>query len=199
MSLAQNRLVLMADAPQKGKVFKKLARKIGEDEALEAYKASVKSICSRVSGDSRWSFSIAVWPDREAHNPLFMGYRSFGQGKGSRGARIMNLMINLAPGPTILITPDCPFFTPDDLAKGFSALATNDILFGPDNRGGFWCVGMKREPVPLDPFKKVDWKGDAVLKTALAALKPTRKREMLRELNNLDTPEALEEFKALEG
>lgn len=195
--MKQNRLVLLAAAPEKGKVLKKLARKVGDDAALEAYKASVKSICSRFSGDSRWSFSVAMTPKRELHNALFMPHRTFFAGRGTKGAQIMNIMINLTPGPTIIVTPECPFFTKDDLAKGFDYLATNDILFGPDDLGAFWAVGMQRDPVPLDPFKKVDWKGNDVLNTALKALKPTRKRQMLRELKTLTTPEAMEELKAL--
>lgn len=196
--MKQNRLILMADAPEKGKVLKKLARKAGEEEALEVYKASVKSIADRFSGDSRWSFSIAVWPDRETHNPLFMPHTVYGQGKGNRGNRIMHTMINLVPGPTIMVTPECPFFTEEDLLEGFNLLATNDIIFGPDDRDAFWAVGMKREPVPLDPFKRVNWrKHEDVLKTALAALRTDRKRAMLRELKTLTTLAAAEDFKAM--
>ena len=197
MSIKQNRLVLMADAPEKGKVLKRLAREIGDDEALEAYKASVRSIASRYSGDSRWSFSIAVTPDRERHNPLWLPHTVFGQGRGKRGQKMMNVFINMVPGPLILVTPECPFFSEADLLQGFDFLATHDILFGADDQGSFWAVGMRREPVPIDPFKKVDWKGSEILKQTKAALRSDRKVAMLRELKTLTSREAWEEFKAL--
>ncbi len=197
--MKQNRLVLMADAPEKSKVLKKLAREIGEDEALEAYKASVRSIASRFSGDSRWSFSIAVAPDRERHNALWLPHSAFGQGRGSRGQRMMNVLINMVPGPVILVTPECPFFTKEDLLQAFGALVTDDIVFGANDQGGFWAVGMRREPVPLDPFKKINWKGNEILKTALAALRADRKLSMLRELKTLTSGDALDALRALAG
>ncbi len=194
--MKQNRVVMFVDAPVKGKVFKKLIREVGEEGALEAYRDAVNHIRDELSGDDRWSFSFAVSPDREAHNPLWGTTTAFGTGKGDRGRKMINILINLVPGNVMIIDAHCPFVTKDDMVAGFDALQTNDIVFGPNNAGGFWGVGLKRDPLPLDPFKNVDWRGKDILKTTMSNLRHDRGVKMLRELRTIESAGALEDFRA---
>jgi len=195
--MKQNRVVMMVDAPVKGKVFKKLVRDHGEDGALALYEEAVRHIKAELSGDDRWSFTFAVTPDREAHNPLWGKTTTFGAGRGNRGQKMINVLINMVPGNVLILDAHCPFVTKADLIEGFDALQTHDIAFGANDGGGFWGVGMKRDPLPLDPFKNVDWRGKEILKKTLANLRADRKIKMLRELKSIESKGAVEEFKEL--
>lgn len=185
--MKSNRLVMMVTAPEPLKVKSRLVAQMGGARAVEVYSEIVRTLCAELSDTRDWTFSLSVVPERARHHELFDDYPSAGAGGGDRGRKLAYLFINSAPGPMIVLNSQCPNVTRDDIREGFNALATNDIVFGPTTQGGFWGVGMNREPVPLDPFRNVNWKKDDVLKPVLKNLRADRKVKMLRELTDITT------------
>lgn len=190
---------MFVDAPVKGKVFKKLVRDHGEDGALALYEQSVKHLKAELAGDDRWSFTFAVTPGSQAHNPLWGQTTAIPTMRGNRGNKIVNILVNMMPGNVLIIDAHCPFVTKVDVNEAFEALLDHDVVFGANNVGGFWGMGMKRDPLPLDPFKNIDWRGDSILKKVLSNLRHDRKVKMLSERKVIETKGAVEEFRTLVG
>lgn len=193
--MKSNRLVMMVTAPEPLKIKSRLVAQMGGARAVEVYSEIVRTLCAELSGAGDWTFSLSVVPERARHHELFDDYSSGAAGPGDRGRKLAHLFLNTAPGPLIVLNSQCPSVTKDDIRAGFNALATNDVVFGPTTQGGFWGVGMSREPVPLDPFRKVDWKKDDVLQPTLKNLRADRKVKMLRELTDITTEREWKAYK----
>ncbi len=197
--MKSNRLVMMVTAPEPLKMKSRLVAQMGGARAVEVYSEIVQTLCAELNGTGDWTFSLAVVPERARHHKLFDDYTTFGQGGGDRGRKMTNIFIEMAPGPVLIINSQCPNVTRDDVRAGFNALATNDIIFGPTTQGGMWGVGMSREPVPLDPFRNVNWKKDEVLKPVMKNLRADRKVKMLRELTDITTEREWNAYKESAG
>ncbi len=182
-----NRLIMMVTAPEPLKMKSRLVAQMGGTRAVEVYSEIVTTLCAELAEGGDWQFGLSVVPERARHHELFDNYSSSAQGGGDRGRKLADIFLNIAPGPTIVIGSQCPSITRDDIRDGFNALATHDVVFGPTVQGGFWGVGMNRDPVPLDPFRNVNWKTEDVLKPVMKNLRADRKIKLLRELTDITT------------
>lgn len=196
--MKSNRLVMMVTAPEPRRLRSRLVAQMGGEKAVGVYTEIVGTLCANLSkGD--WTFSLAVWPERVRHIKLYDDYVSFAAKGVDRGRRLADVFLNMAPGPVLVIDPYCPDITKKDVQSAFDALATNDIVFGPTTQGGFWGVGMNREPVPLDPFRNVNYKEEKVLQPVMKNLRADRKVKMLRELTDIWTTRDWNAYKTRAG
>lgn len=172
-----NRLVIMAKAPRRGAVKRRLGSAIGEGEALRFYRSCLGHSVMRLARDRRWLTLLAVTPDLDAGSRLFPawpGVRRVAQGPGDLGKRMQRLFEVLPPGPTVLVGSDIPAMRPSDIARAFRLLGGADIVLGPAHDGGYWLIGLKRTPRVLKPFASVRWSGEHALADTLANLKGKR-------------------------
>ena len=174
MAELQRRLVVMARAPRLGAVKRRLARDVGDVEALRFYRAHTAALLRDLSRDPRWQTWLAVTPDGAAHDPR--GLWGFGgpviaQGSGDLGQRMFRIFEELPPGPLVIVGSDIPGITPERVFAAFRALGAHDWVFGPAEDGGYWLVGARRRPVLRDPFAGVRWSTAHALDDTLANLK----------------------------
>ena len=71
----------------------------------------------------------------------------------------------LDAGPVVLLGTDSPTFPPDAVTCAFALLQTHDLVLGPADDGGYWCVGL-RNPVP-GLFDDIAWSTETVLAQTL--------------------------------
>lgn len=155
-------LVIMAKRPQIGRVKTRLARDIGTAEALRFFRGASVSLIRRVARDPRWQTVIAVSPDMATHDrgiwpsdiPLVP------QGSGDLGARMGRLFRDLPPGPVVIIGADIPGITRAHVASAFAALGNHDAVLGPADDGGYWLVGLRRQPRIAEIFGDVRWSSE---------------------------------------
>jgi hypothetical protein len=167
-------LVIMAKAPQAGRVKSRLAVAVGPVEALRCYRVLLEQTVRRLAGDGRWVTWLAVTPDEAA--PRFaalarcLSIAIIAQGAGGLGARMQRLMERLPPGPVIIVGSDIPAIGRGDIAAAFRALGRSDAVFGPAEDGGYWLVGQRRTPKPLRLFDAVRWSSQHALSDTLENL-----------------------------
>jgi len=184
-----NRLVIMAKSPRRGAVKRRLAREIGEGEALRFYRSCLSHLIMRLAGDPRWLTLLAVAPDRDVAStalPSHPRVQRLAQGTGDLGRRMQHLFGLLPPGPAIIVGSDIPAIAPALIAEAFARLKRSDAVFGKARDGGYWLVGMKRSPRLLAPFASVRWSGPHALADTLVNLKG-RHIAFVATLSDVDT------------
>lgn len=165
-------LVVMAKAPEAGRVKTRLARDIGVAEATRVYRTILTRTLRRLTGDPRWQTWIAVAPDRAMHSPLWpSNVNIVGQGAGNLGDRMQRVFDTLPGGPIVIVGSDIPGISPEDIAGAFSLLGQHDAVIGPAPDGGYWLVGQKRCPRIHQIFEDVRWSGPHAMEDTLANLK----------------------------
>jgi rSAM/selenodomain-associated transferase 1 len=154
-------LVVMARAPQPGRVKRRLARDIGATAAARFYRAILAAQVRQLSRDPRWTLWLFVTPDHDVAHPVWRSARRLkvkGQGRGDLGERMKRPFHVLPPGPVVLVGSDIPLMRPYHIWRAFRLLGQHDLVFGPASDGGFWLVGARRSrPAPASLFKGVHW------------------------------------------
>lgn len=173
MAEFRRHLVVMARAPRLGCVKRRLARDIGEVEALRFYRAHTARLLRVLSRDPRWETWLAVTPDAAARCSRGV-WRFSGpvipQGGGDLGRRMARLIASLPPGPLVILGSDVPGVTRERVFQAFEVLGASDWVFGPAEDGGYWLVGARRRPVLRDPFGGVRWSSPHALADTLKNL-----------------------------
>lgn len=200
MSLAQH-LVLFARAPRRGAVKRRLAADIGPDAALAFYRRSLNGVVWRLGRDPRWTTWLSVTPDADAANatlwPSVPGLLRVSQGRGSLGERMARPILELPPGPVVIVGSDIPAVTHDHITDAFAALGSHDMVFGPASDGGYWLVGARRRPmVPRRLFDNVRWSTEHALADTLAGLPRHFRVARIETLDDIDTGADLADWRA---
>ena len=111
------------------------------------------------------------------------------QGDGDLGVRLERAVLqSVAAGftRTLIIGTDCPYLTLADLREAREALASNDLVLGPAEDGGYWLIGLRNLHPEL--FRGIPWSTESVLATTLARAQEARlKVRLLRTLADVDT------------
>lgn len=182
-----NHLVIMAKAPEAGRVKTRLARDVGAVEATRVYRTILSATLRRLAPDPRWQTWIAAAPDRAAWAPIWPGsVRLTPQGQGNLGDRMQRMFDQMPAGPVIIIGSDIPDISAADIAAGFAALGHHDAVIGPAPDGGYWLVGQRRRPRILKMFANVRWSGPHAMADTLANLERARVTQ-IGEKADLDT------------
>lgn len=194
-------LVVFARTPRRGAVKRRLAADIGPDATLAFYRRTLDDVLRRLGTDPRWRTWLAVTPDADAARsglwPPVPGVRLIGQGGGDLGARMARPLIEMPPGPVVIVGTDIPDIAPRHIADAFAALGTHDMVFGPATDGGYWLVGARRRPrVPRGLFRDVRWSTEHALADTLAGLPGDFRTAMLETLDDVDDGAAFRAWRA---
>ena len=208
MSL-QKHLVIMVKVPQIGATKTRLAAGIGPLAAWRFYCNTTDQVIRRLGRhglSSKWKTWLAVTPERLTLGTRFWpgGVQWIGQGRGDLGHRMAGPMLDLPPGPVVLIGSDVPGIQPKHIDAAFDALEGNDVVFGPAEDGGYWLVGLKRRPfIPgrLRPglFRQVRWSSARALEDTIAGLDSRYRVARISTLSDVDTAEDLRRWQQLQN
>lgn len=168
-------LVILARAPQAGRVKRRLGRDIGMVAAARFYRDTLHDQLRRLSNDTRWKVWLFITPDNEIDHPIWRRAvplsRRQRQGHGDLGRRMKLPFGTLPPGPVVLVGSDIPAMRSSHIAHAFRLLGRHDLVFGPASDGGFWLVGSSRiKPIPSSLFTNVHWSTRRVLADTLAGI-----------------------------
>lgn len=181
-------LVIFVKAPRYGAVKRRLAASIGEAAALRFYRETTDGLIRRVARDRRWNTTLWVTPDTYASSGRFwpedLARRS--QGRGDLGARMLRALAASGTGPAVLIGSDIPDLKADHLAEAFALLASNEVVFGPAEDGGFWLVGLRRAAGLPGLFRGVRWSTEHALADSLATIPPGKRVGFAARLADVD-------------
>ena len=182
--------VLFVRAPRRGTVKTRLARSLGDDNALEAYRTLLTLTCDTLRGHS--NVELRVTPDDgilELEPWRQPGWTLAPQGTGSLGERLASAVeIHFRNGATsvVIIGSDCPDIAAQDIEDAHHCLATADVVLGPATDGGYWLIGLRHPAVGI--FDDIAWSTDAVFRqTCERAASLNLSVATLRPLDDVDT------------
>ena len=191
------KLIVFARAAHAGQVKTRLAREIGDQAAVDAYKTLMEQLLANLR--AVFNVELRFTPDSaraEFESWLQPGWHLATQGEGDLGQRLARaFQESFAAGSqrVAIIGSDCPAVTVQDIHSAWRSLLTHDVVLGPARDGGYWLIGLCRPQPGI--FENIPWSSAAVLETTL-----TRVREAgltvhrLRTLADVDTVEDWEEF-----
>jgi uncharacterized protein len=162
----------MTKVPVAGAVKTRLARGLGVAAATRFARHGTAALLHRLAPDRRWQTILAVTPDAAVgHRCWPRGIVRVRQGQGDLGCRMQRIMQMLPPGPVAIIGTDVPDVTPALIAPAFRRLGRYQVVFGRALDGGYWLVGMRRQPRVLQVFANVRWSSEHALLDTLAHLR----------------------------
>jgi rSAM/selenodomain-associated transferase 1 len=167
----RRRLVIMVKQPIAGRVKTRLGRDVGAVAATMFYRHTMANLAGRLVRDARWQTLLSVAPAVAVQSAqLPGGIRRVPQVNGDLGARMQAIFGLPGRGPIVIIGTDIPEVRPSHISAAFSALGSNDMVFGPATDGGFWLVGMRRTPRLIKAFRNVRWSSPDTLQDCFAGL-----------------------------
>lgn len=153
-----NALLIFIRNPQFGKVKTRLARTLGDEEALRIYHfllEKTREVALAVQA-KRWLFYSDFiernddWPEAD----FFKKTQSRGD-LGERMEQAFQISFEAGAEKAVIIGSDCPELTSEVLETAFENLETADFVLGPTLDGGYYLLGMKE----LQPFlfRDIEW------------------------------------------
>jgi uncharacterized protein len=194
-------LVLFVRAPLLGSGKRRLARDIGDMEALRFERAMIALLLRRLAKDRRWRLRIAVTPDKACRRARYWRSRAetARQGRGDLGIRMRRALETCRPGPVVLVGADIPALDAHHIAAAFRLLGRHDFVFGPADDGGFWLVGARHPRRLPRLFERVRWSGPDALADSLASLPRRITVGYAERLEDVDDGDAYRRLKPTRG
>lgn len=165
-------VVVFARRPGYGAVKTRLARDIGNGEALRFYRNTLTRIVWKFANDRRFETVLAVTPDRATVEPIWpAGVCAIGQGAGDLGRRMTRALTSAGARPAVVIGSDIPDIEPGHAAAAFRALASKPFVLGPARDGGYWLIGARHPFLALERvLDGVRWSSAATMADTIARL-----------------------------
>ena len=184
-------LIIFVKNPELGKVKTRLAETVGDEKALEIYKALLKhtkDVALQLNADRMLYYSEDIpeeedmWPDDD-----FQKYIQYGEVLGERMYYAFEDALSVHD-KAIIIGSDCASLTPEIVAEAFDALDRFNFVVGPATDGGYYLLGMKK--LQIEMFQQMPWSTDQVLPETLARINALGKTVYkLPELSDIDYEE----------
>lgn len=169
-----NALLIFIRNPQLGKVKTRLARTVGDEEALRIYffllektrRAALGVQAQRLLFYSDFIEKNDGWPEAD-----FSKKTQIGGDLGQRMEQAFRKAFEAGAQKAAIIGSDCPELTGELLQTAFDLLGKTDFVLGPVPDGGYYLLGMKA----LEPFvfQGIEWS------TATVRAKTSEKIEAL--------------------
>ncbi len=181
-------LILFVRNPVLGQVKTRLARTLGNDQALRIYRhllAYTHSITRELDCDKFVFYadninSHDLWENDRYHKRL-----QSGADLGQRMQQAFDTLFQARYEKVMIIGSDCLELTPEIIQKGFLQLEDKDIVIGPSSDGGYYLLGMKHLRPAL--FQGKTWSSASVLADTIAdCLEQSLSHSLLPQLNDID-------------
>lgn len=188
-------LIVFVKKPVLGEVKTRLAKTVGDQNALTIYKELLNITESETLNlencDLEIHFSNGIsdeWWENEVKKL---------QNGANLGKKMLNAFDNGFKNgyeKILLIGSDLPKISAPLLKEGFAALDQNNLVFGPAKDGGYYLIGMNK--LYKNVFQNKPWSRENLLTVTLNELK-NETVCLLQELNDIDDYEDLMENPSL--
>lgn len=161
---------LFVKAPVRGTVKTRLAKAMGDELALNAYVQLVEHGLTAIA-DTRFSFRL--WVDGDVDDPAVGRWAASldapvrAQVEGDLGAKMGAALADALAdhNAAVVIGSDLPEVNAQYLCAARDLLASNDVVFGPTEDGGYALVGANVAVPAL--FDGIAWSTDRVFDQSL--------------------------------
>lgn len=177
-----------------GHVKTRLAKTVGNQKALWIYKSMVLYTYQQLEKVKN-NMDVHVFydqgpalPDAYLEQYAFPHHIQEGADLGARMLHAFRKIQQLGYSRMLIIGTDCPELTEELLLEAQAVLATQDVVIGPSQDGGYYLLGL-RDPLQY-LFQDIPWSTEQVLPlTRQRANEKGLGLTLLAELNDIDTEE----------
>lgn len=187
-----NVLIIFIKNPRLGKVKTRLARTVGDSEALRIYQLLLEQTRQTALGLSvhrRLYYDAYIDVDDAWLSVDFEKHLQTGADLGARMEHAFASVFAQVPDARVgIIGSDCPELPAATLQKAFDMLETHDAVIGPSTDGGYYFLGLRSFDASV--FRGISWSTDAVLRQTLEVFEQQGKTCVLLEpRTDIDTAE----------
>lgn len=186
-----NTLLIFIRNPQLGKVKTRLARTVGDTEALRIYHILLEKTRSAALNTpaERWLwYSDFADPHDDWPNANFVKKTQHPGDLGERMEAAFREAFAAGATRAVIIGSDCPELSGTMLQRAFDALADTDFVLGPVPDGGYYLLGMKQ--LESSVFHGIAWSTETVRERTLAKIQAAGLTcTLLPMLRDVDTEE----------
>jgi uncharacterized protein len=184
-----NALIIFAKNPVKGRVKTRLAKFIGNTEALRYYKSLLQFTSEQTKNlYCRKFLFLTDNIDTGLFDSSCTCLLQQGSDLGERMKSAFAYVFSMGFNKVCIIGTDAPGLDSETISKAFKMLGDNDYVIGPSKDGGYYLLGMKAASDEL--FENISWSTDEVLNQTIAKINPAGKKYyLLEELCDVDTIE----------
>lgn len=190
-------LIIFTRNPELGKCKTRLAKTIGDVNALAVYKFFLQhtaSIAKGVNADRYVFYSEHIIKDDLWDMDTFRKKIQKGDDLGQRMQNAFIELLEMGYQKVAIIGSDLLDLDAEVVNLAFSKLNFNDVVIGPAMDGGYYLLGMKNFYPKL--FQNKNWGSETVLSSTLKNLQNSSVH-LLKELNDIDTFEDLKPYEQL--
>ena len=193
--MTKKALIVFARNPELGKCKTRLAKVIGDHNALDVYKYLINhtaSVATKVNCDSHVFYSETIVVNDAWDDSQFSKHLQNGDDLGERMKNAFETLFKDGYKKVVIIGSDLLDLNESIIEKAFTALDKYDITIGPAQDGGYYLLGMK----VLHPtiFDIENWGTETVYDQTISKLIHDTVY-VLETLNDIDTIEDLKPYK----
>jgi len=190
--MKQGILIIFVKNPVRGKVKTRIGKDLGDDKALEVYRALLqytKQITRDLPVKKAVYYSHFIDFDDMWEEGDYYKYLQLGAHLGERMAGAFKQSFSREEGPVVIIGSDCHELSDEIICEAFNLLKHSDAVIGPAKDGGYY-LGMKNYIPELFVGKR--WSSPSVAPDTIKDLeKLYYSYALLPELRDIDTVEDL--------
>lgn len=188
--MSESLIIVFVKNQTLGKVKTRLAKTVGNKNALYVYKTLVKITENATNNspiDKHIYFSDTIDETLWKHNPK---YTQKGINLGERMKNAFKKGFNNGYKHIVLIGTDLPDITTNHLQQSFNHLKKHSVVLGPAQDGGYYLIGLTKMHNFI--FDNKPWSKSNLLESTINELKNNKITfTTLNTLNDIDTFEDL--------
>jgi uncharacterized protein len=204
-----DRLLVFARVPERGRVKTRLAAELGDDRALELYRAMVRDTLQSI-GQPTGDLEIeVVWAPTSAADGATLR-RAFGEvALAMQTGATLGDRMSMAfserfffhrTQKIVAIGVDDPLIPRALIDDAFALLESCDWVVGPASDGGYYLIGCRGAAFDVDAFTDMEWGTARVLAETVGRIRSwSHTLAVLPERSDLDVTDDLRSFAARES
>jgi rSAM/selenodomain-associated transferase 1 len=156
VSIDRTTVVVMAKLPEVGRVKTRLQPALSAELAAGIHRALLVHLSERLSR-MPWRRQILCY-DRSVDQVSLSEFKGIpvAQSQGDLGARLAAQAAR-CDGKTLFFGCDSPDLPHAHLDRAAQLLAVHDVVIGPTDDGGYWCLGVSHGVDVAAMLSNIDW------------------------------------------
>ena len=194
--MSKNLLIIFTRNPELGKVKTRLAKSIGDENALTIYKTllnKTEKTARNLNCDKAVYYSVKIRKHDIWDASIYKKYLQEGHNLGMRMQKAFAEAFSNNYSKVAIIGSDLFDLKPNHINEAFNNLNNNDFVIGPAHDGGYYLLAMKS--LYSQVFKNKNWGTSTVYKDTIKDLK-NKRIHLLETLNDIDVYEDLKNIDA---
>ena len=195
-NILKNVLLIFIRNPELGKVKTRLARTLGDAEALRIYRILLEKTRATATGipaERQLYYTENIQQNDDWPTELFQKKLQSPGDLGTRMESAFRHTFREGADKVLIIGSDCPELNSDILETAFEMLDQHDFVIGPAHDGGYYLLGMRALEAAV--FHDIDWSTETVRTRTLEKIAAMGKTcDLLPVLTDIDEAKEWEEY-----